>query len=208
MKRINKFLLSLCVLLITLTTFGQSTENKNLPKKDIKVNREYDENGNLIRYDSTYVYTWSSDSIHQIHPDSLFNKGMDMNKMHKRMQEQLSRFLGPDSLRHQNFRHPFFSDGFFKDDFFNDDFFDNDFFDSSMFRRNYHQRDSSQADFFKELEEMMKSRRKFRHQHNDKMQRELDSLRKDFLEQRRKYYQQRDSIYRKHRSNTNEIIDI
>jgi hypothetical protein len=198
MKGINKLLLSISVLLISSTAFCQNTDNKNLPKKDIKVNREYDENGNLIRYDSTYVYSWSTDSTHQFLNDSAFFKKMDMSKMHKRMQEQLSRFFGPDSLRQKNNRHPFFSD----------DFFNNDFFDPSMFRRNFHQRDSSQNDFFKELEEMMKSRRQFRQQHNSEMQRELDSLKRDFLEQRRKYYQQRDSIYRKHNGMQDNIIDL
>lgn len=32
------------------------------PKEDIKVNREYDEQGNLIRFDSTYTYNWSGDT--------------------------------------------------------------------------------------------------------------------------------------------------
>lgn len=36
---------------------------KNQPKEDIKVNREYDEQGNLIRFDSTYTYNWSGDTI-------------------------------------------------------------------------------------------------------------------------------------------------
>lgn len=196
-------ILVLCILLISASAFCQNTESKTLPKKDIKVNKEYDENGNLIRYDSTYVYSWSSDSTHHFFNDSAFFNRMDMSKMHKRMQEQLSRFFGPDSLRQGNNGNPFFSD-----DFFNDDFFSNDFFDSSMFRRKFHQRDSSQSDFFQELEEMMKERRQFRQQHNSEMQRELDSLKRDFLEQRRKYYQQRDSIYRKHKGMQSNTIDI
>jgi hypothetical protein len=32
------------------------------PDEKITVNKEFDENGNLIGYDSTYVHTWSSDS--------------------------------------------------------------------------------------------------------------------------------------------------
>lgn len=203
MKGIKKLLLAICVLLISVAAFCQNTESKKLPKKDIKVNKEYDENGNLIRYDSTYVYSWSSDSTHHFFNDSTFFNKMDMSKMHKRMQEQLSRFFGPDSLRQKDHKHPFFSDDFFKDDFF-----DRDFFDSSMFPRNFHQRDSNQSDFFKELEEMMKSRRQFRQQYNNEMQRELDSLRRDFLEQRKKYYQQRDSIYRKHKGMQSNTIDI
>ncbi|MBL7969251.1 MAG: hypothetical protein JNK09_19770 [Prolixibacteraceae bacterium] len=35
---------------------------KSQPKEDIKVTREYDEQGNLIRFDSTYTYNWSSDT--------------------------------------------------------------------------------------------------------------------------------------------------
>jgi len=31
----------------------------NQPKEDIKVNKEYDKDGNLIRYDSTYTYYYS-----------------------------------------------------------------------------------------------------------------------------------------------------
>ncbi|MDQ2177680.1 hypothetical protein [Marinifilum sp. D714] len=198
MKSINKILFSIGILLLTFTAFGQNTENKNLPKKDIKVNKEYDEDGNLIRYDSTYVNTWSSDSTHHFFNDSAFFNKMDMSRMQKRMQEQLSRFFGPDSLRQKNNKHPFFSD----------DFFNDDFFDSKMFRRNFHQADSSRNDFFKELEEMMKNRRQFRQEYNSKMQRELDSLRNDFLEQRREYYQKRDSIYRKHNGMHNKAIDL
>ncbi|WP_421918413.1 hypothetical protein [Marinifilum sp.] len=203
MKGLRKLLLVSSALLISFSVYCQNTENKTPPKKDIKVNKVYDENGNLVRYDSTYVYSWSSDSSQHFLNDSAYFNKMDMSKMHKRMQEQLSRFFGSDSLRQGNNKLPFFSD-----DFFNDDFFDIDFFNSSMFRRDFHQRDSNQNDFFKELEEMMKNRRQFRQQHNYEMQRELDSLRNEFLEQRKKYYQQRDSIYRKHRSNSSETIDL
>jgi hypothetical protein len=41
----------------------ESPATKNLPKEDIRVNKEFDENGNLIKFDSTYVYQWSSDSL-------------------------------------------------------------------------------------------------------------------------------------------------
>jgi hypothetical protein len=46
--------------------FGQSVEstipdNKNQPDVHINVNRELDNNGNVIRYDSTYSWSWSSD---------------------------------------------------------------------------------------------------------------------------------------------------
>lgn len=37
-------------------------QDKNKPKEDIRVNREYDEKGNLIKFDSVYSYSYSSDS--------------------------------------------------------------------------------------------------------------------------------------------------
>lgn len=46
-----------------LGSHAQSKDSqKQLPKEDIKVNREYDEKGNLIRFDSTYTYNWSGDT--------------------------------------------------------------------------------------------------------------------------------------------------
>lgn len=51
---------------------------KSQPKEDIKVTREYDEQGNLIRFDSTYTYNWSSDT-------TLLNSmgPMDLDKIFK-----------------------------------------------------------------------------------------------------------------------------
>lgn len=41
---------------------AQEVETGRLPNEQSRVNKEYDENGNLIRFDSTYVKSWSSDS--------------------------------------------------------------------------------------------------------------------------------------------------
>jgi len=48
---------------------------KNSPKEDIKVNKKYDEKGNLIQYDSTYTYNWSSDTtlMNQMSPGDMKN---------------------------------------------------------------------------------------------------------------------------------------
>jgi hypothetical protein len=50
----------------TAFAFNSLAQNKdsksNSPKEDIKVNREYDEQGNLIKFDSTYTYNWSGDT--------------------------------------------------------------------------------------------------------------------------------------------------
>jgi len=51
-------------------TAQKSKLNPTAPKEDIRVNREYDENGNLIKFDSLYSYSWSGDSllVDSIHP--------------------------------------------------------------------------------------------------------------------------------------------
>lgn len=86
----------------------------NKPKGNWKVNKEVDENGNIIRYDS--IYSWSSsDKMQGIENDSIFNQMRSM--MHKRFSmlqsPNLNGFADQDSIMK-----PFFSDDFFKDDFF------------------------------------------------------------------------------------------
>jgi hypothetical protein len=86
----------------------------NRPKGNWKVNKEVDENGNIIRYDS--IYSWSSSSsIKGMDSDSIFNRMRTM--MHKRFSmlqaPGLNNFTEQDSIFKQ-----FFSDDIFKDDFF------------------------------------------------------------------------------------------
>ena len=60
MRIIIVFCLSAC-----FAFFADAQKVDKLPKnpdEKITVNKEYDENGNLISYDSTYVNSWSSDS--------------------------------------------------------------------------------------------------------------------------------------------------
>ena len=69
-------------LLLSLALFGCNGQTKNekmaiqtdtiQPKTDIRVNREYDKNGNLIRYDSTYSYYYSN-----IEGDTVIFKGLE-----------------------------------------------------------------------------------------------------------------------------------
>lgn len=59
-RRILFFVLGTC---LGLTGLAQTKDSKpNSPKEDIKVNREYDEQGNLIKFDSVYSYSWSGDT--------------------------------------------------------------------------------------------------------------------------------------------------
>jgi len=58
----SNVLLILILMFVSAFVFSQQNNKSNNPKEDIKVNKHYDENGNLIGYDSTYVSTWSSDT--------------------------------------------------------------------------------------------------------------------------------------------------
>lgn len=68
MRRITFFLI------ITLFTSVNCWAQKKTPEEKSIVNKEYDENGNLIQYDSTYVRQWNSDSTFNFSfADSLFS---------------------------------------------------------------------------------------------------------------------------------------
>lgn len=93
LKRQNVLFLVLPVIaLLAVTLFFSATTDKGKPfiaehakfinnndsiaKKpnvDIKVNREYDENGNMIRYDSSYSYSYSSTNIDDEELKNFFN---------------------------------------------------------------------------------------------------------------------------------------
>ena len=125
MKKVTLFLF---VAILATSCNAQDTENSSKnssvleiqkdslqkPKGNWKVNKEVDENGNIIRYDS--IYSWSSSgNIKDIESDSIFNQ------MHSMMQKRFS-MLQPPNLNgfseHDSIMKQFFSDDFFKDDFF------------------------------------------------------------------------------------------
>lgn len=60
------------VLVWTIQLHAQD-QKKQDPDEQIIVNKRYDEQGNLMEYDSTYIHQWSSDStFHFSMPDDLF----------------------------------------------------------------------------------------------------------------------------------------
>ena len=80
-KRFSRIILRLWVVLIvtvfaSLTNQSIAQESKgNKPAKPdvkIKVNKEYDEKGNVTRYDSTYSYSWSGNGQFPSNIDSVF----------------------------------------------------------------------------------------------------------------------------------------
>ena len=87
------------------------------PKGSWKVNKEFDDNGNLIRYDS--IYSWSSngkfDDLSTLEKDSL-------------LKSFKSRFFTNFSdFENNGFDDVFSKDSLFSKRFFNDDFFERDF---------------------------------------------------------------------------------
>lgn len=120
----KKCVLLLAVGLLTMNCSGQKQEHKKAeiaateqPKGSWKVDKEFDENGNLIKYDS--IYSWSSsnttDGVSAMDRDSL-------------MQSFKSKFFHNYSkFEHQGFENLFSEDSLFSNHFFNDDFFGSDF---------------------------------------------------------------------------------
>ncbi|MDD3357115.1 MAG: hypothetical protein WCY37_04845 [Candidatus Dojkabacteria bacterium] len=118
---------------------NQLTNANNAPIEDIVVNKEYDEQGNLIRYDSTYSSFFSN-----IENDSLAEDSIIAN--FKKIFEQKY----PFSYK------PSFNDFFFRDSLMKYDFYKKDFF-IERFRNNreqtekiFQEMDSIKNKFFNE----------------------------------------------------------
>lgn len=69
MKKLHVILIFLCV---NTFVFGQKNNSiKQQPEEKIKVNKEFDEQGNLVRYDSIYSYSSSNFNIDAQKIDSI-----------------------------------------------------------------------------------------------------------------------------------------
>lgn len=121
------------MLLATLFSIGCNSQKKNdankkkeedlfkSPQGSWKVNKEFDEAGNLIRYDS--IYSWSSDED----LDELAT--LDRDSTLKSMQSRFYR-----NFSHFDFDKEGFEDFYAEDSLFMKRFFDNDFFYSEFGR--------------------------------------------------------------------------
>jgi len=127
----KKYILLFMVGLLSVSCKGQENKTNIVeePKGTWKVDKEFDENGNLIRYDS--IYSWSSndkfDNLSFSDKDSL-------------MQSLKLRFFSNYSgFENQGFEDVFSQDSLFSKHFFNDDFFGsnfgNDFMDIDKLRQ-------------------------------------------------------------------------
>lgn len=102
------------------------------PQINVKVNKQYDDKGRIIKFDSTYSYFYSSPKgALQLSNDSIYS--------------QFKSFFDqsyPNFFNDQN-NNVFFNDSLFKYDFFNDDYFQKRFeLNRKMFEKMYLQMDS------------------------------------------------------------------
>lgn len=108
------------------------------PEVKIKVNKQYDDRGNIVKYDSTYSYFYSSPGgkILESSNDSVFNKFRNFFNTNY-----------PDFLNPQ-YNSIFYNDSLFKYDFFNGDYFQKRFeMNRAIFDKIYKQMDSLKLDY-------------------------------------------------------------
>ena len=104
----KKFVLTaLTISLLSFVSQAQKDTISSIPDEQITVNKEYDENGNLIRFDSTYVYQWNgTDTSINLNGGNMFSFGFDhMPDMHLLLNE----FFNDSSNYSSPFNDPFFS---------------------------------------------------------------------------------------------------
>jgi len=100
-----------------LTETNKSGKDMESPHGTWKVDKDFDENGNLIRYDS--IYSWSSGA------DRAHLGKLDRDSLLKSFQSGFSRnFPGMDQ---QQFQDLFAHDSLLAKQFYDDDFFNSDF---------------------------------------------------------------------------------
>lgn len=95
----------------------ESEKTAEQPKGTWKVDKEFDEKGNLIRYDS--IYSWSSED--RLNDFSSIDKDSLLSSFESKFYSQFSQF------KNQGFDNIFNQDSLFSKKFFNDDFFESDF---------------------------------------------------------------------------------
>ncbi|MFO7869741.1 MAG: hypothetical protein R6U95_10635 [Bacteroidales bacterium] len=89
----------------------KQTNTQSKPEEKVIVNKEYDDDGNIIKYDSTYSYYYSNIEGDKKVADSIFNQFKKSFNQQYTFSEQ-----------------PFFYDFFFEDSLLHYDFYKKDFF--------------------------------------------------------------------------------
>ena len=117
----------------TSASIDTLTERQDTPKVDVRVNKQYDEHGNLIAYDSSYTSVYQGRSGDAAFMDSVFKD-----------------FMPGFGMRYPFLNDPGFNSLFFPDSSFHEDFFHHDFFQKRMeMNQRYMQRMMEQMDSLK-----------------------------------------------------------
>jgi len=95
---------------------GKRTMGENKPHVESKMNRKYDEHGNLIEFDSTYTSYYSTYKGDTLQADSIL-RNFKMYFNHHFSGIRSDNYFDMDSTFHQEF----FSDDFFEKQFFRQD---------------------------------------------------------------------------------------
>jgi len=121
------------------TKTEQDLTSKTKPNTNIKVNKEYDKNGNLLKFDSTYTSYYSNIDTSSVMRNKTYNDFIkEFNKLY---------FFSTQPY----FNHLFFNDTLLKYDFYKKDFFSNRFKSNlDQMDRLFWEMDSMKNDFYKQ----------------------------------------------------------
>lgn len=120
-------------------------KDKDQPQVNVKVNKKYDKDGNLVGFDSTYVEYYSNIKGDTVMLDSL------MNGFEPFMNEHYS------GLLNRPFDPLFFTDSLMQYDFFNDDYFQKRYeLNQQFYKDMFKEMDSVKRQYFKEFENIHK----------------------------------------------------
>ena len=101
--------LSAIAFIAAQTAFAQQQEDQKSPDEQVIVNKKYDEQGNLIEYDSTYFHKWTTDStFHFGVPGDKSLKHWDFSEIEKFLNE----FWNDSAFRNHTYTPKPFSFGF------------------------------------------------------------------------------------------------
>lgn len=156
----KKYIILLLAAFLSTSCNSQETINKDernkdnkaatteTPKGSWKVNKEFDEAGNIIRYDS--IYSWSSgDNLNEL---ATFDRDSTLKSMQSRFYRNFSQF----DFDKEGFGDLFAEDSLFTKQFFNNDFFENDFGKDFMDIDKMHERmESMQKRFLQRYQPMV-----------------------------------------------------
>jgi hypothetical protein len=120
--------------------YEAAKDTSNKPDIRVKVNKQFDSAGNIIKYDSTYSYFYSSPGGGRI--------SLENDSVYSRFKSYFDKEY-PDFFKPHN--DIFYNDSLFKYDFYNSDYFSKRFrMNQKLFDQYYHEMDSIKGKYLHE----------------------------------------------------------